>query len=380
MKRARFKDMRQQRQFFIDVKKKLGLGSKRLAEKLGLKLRGGIESYTFMRTAPPVDIIKKLEKFSGVKAEYDSVEGKVYWKRRDFIPLPPDEAEKILKFKFKKDYNFLLDLIKSRNSIKVINKKIRLKGYTFDSSKISRCIGAYRTNLLCKIVDAINVKKDDLIVPANVRRDRKTLGILFNLNHLNKMLQNKRIAVGIELQKDRRKIRIFPLSFGRNLSKQNKAIKILLTEKSGLIAGQKIELILNPALFAFEAKDSVYDIDARDMLKYALKSGFLLDNYRSTPANHKGDLSLYFKGKNIIIEITKIASYKGGYSKIGQCYIQKNAWPNSIQFLVCRESLITDGIKKPLEQLKVNLIKTDFEKGWGEKAINEITKYLQNEN
>ena len=62
MKRAKFESPQKQRDFFIKVKKKLNLGAKKIAEELGLKSRGAIESYTFMRTAPPVEIIKILEK------------------------------------------------------------------------------------------------------------------------------------------------------------------------------------------------------------------------------------------------------------------------------------------------------------------------------
>ena len=85
MKRAKFETLEKQRDFFIKVKKKLGIGSKKLAERLGLKSRGAIESYTFMRTAPPIEIVKKLEELSGIKAKYEQIEGKIYRKKRGFI-------------------------------------------------------------------------------------------------------------------------------------------------------------------------------------------------------------------------------------------------------------------------------------------------------
>ena len=67
MIRAKFKTLEKQREFFISVKKKLGLGAKELSKKLGLKSRGAIENYTFMRTAPTLKIVKKLEELSGIK-------------------------------------------------------------------------------------------------------------------------------------------------------------------------------------------------------------------------------------------------------------------------------------------------------------------------
>jgi len=64
MKRAKFNYPKEQREFFLKVKRKTGLGGVRLAKKLGLKSRGGIESYTSTRTSPPLEIVKKLEKLT----------------------------------------------------------------------------------------------------------------------------------------------------------------------------------------------------------------------------------------------------------------------------------------------------------------------------
>ena len=52
MKRAKFETPENQREFFLGVKKKIGIGAKELSQRLRLKSRGAIESYTFMRTAP----------------------------------------------------------------------------------------------------------------------------------------------------------------------------------------------------------------------------------------------------------------------------------------------------------------------------------------
>ncbi|MBU0959586.1 MAG: hypothetical protein KKB31_06580 [Nanoarchaeota archaeon] len=89
MERAKFETLGEQRDFFIKVKKKMNIGAKKLSKKLGLKSRGSIESYTFMRTAPPINIVKKLENLSGIKADYRVNEGKVYRKKRKFREISP---------------------------------------------------------------------------------------------------------------------------------------------------------------------------------------------------------------------------------------------------------------------------------------------------
>jgi len=372
MKRAKFEPLEKQGDFFIKVKKKLGIGSEKLSKKLGLKSRGPIESYTFMRTAPPINIIKKLEKLSGIKANYKTIKGKVYRKKREFIPLNPEEAEEILKKKFKKDFNYLIKIIKTNLTIKEILDKIRQKRHTFDNSKISRCVGSYRTNLLSKIVQDIIINKKEIIVKGHIRQDKKTLSINFNLMPLYNILKQSGKKVGLEISKDRGKIRLFPLEYGRKLIPSNKAIKILLTEKSKLKIKSKVEVILNPTKFGFGLADSIYDDDARNLYKESLKEGFQLDNYRSTPANHKGDLSLFFKDKNVIIEITKANSYKNSYFKVGQCFIQKNTWPNSIQFLACKKQFLSQDSKSALKKIGVKSINTNFNKGWEKKIIREI--------
>ena len=377
MKRAKFESLKAQRKFFMDVKKKLGVGSKRLAEKLDLKSRGAIESYTFMRTAPSIEIVEKLEKLSGIKPKYSAIEGKVYRMKRKFIPMDPKEANKILKEKFKKDFNYLEILIKSDRDIKTIMDKIRKRGYNFDNSKISRGIGAYRTNLLSKIVREIEPKKHELVVTGFVKKGKKTLNINFNLSPLYNIIKNKKI--GLEISEDRKKIRIFPLDFGRILFKGSGTVGILLTEKSNLSANENIYIILDPKEFGFDIFESIYDIDAKPLAKEALNQGFLLDNYRSTPNNHKGDLSLYYNKENVIIEITRMSTKQGQYFKLGQGFIQKNLWPNAKHFLVCKKELLRKTSLDSFKLLKINIINTDFDNNWQVNVIKEIKDYIKNE-
>jgi hypothetical protein len=372
MKRAKFNPVEKQREFFQKVKDKLGVGSLTLSKKLGLSSRGVIESYTFMRTAPPVKIIKTLEELSGIKADYFEIEGKVYRKKRNFMPFDKDEAEKKLKEKFGKDFIFLTELIKSNKSIKEIIGEIRKRNYTFDNSLISRCIGAYRTDILSKIKD-ISLEDDEIFIRGHIRKDKNTLSINFNLRPLYNLLKQKSIHVGLEISKDLDKIRIYPLEFGRKLTPSNKAIKILITEKSGLKIKSNVKIVLCPKKFGFSNSDSIYDKDAKTLFLESIKQGFVLDPQRSTPSNHKGDLSLFINNKNIIIEITQLSSYKGSYFKIGQCFIQKNSWPKAIQYLVCKKKFLSKESENALKKLGVKIINTNFNKEW-EKEIMENIK------
>lgn len=372
MKRAKFKTLEEQRKFFLKVKENLGIGARELSKKLGLKSRGVIESYTFMRTAPSVEIIKKLEKLSGIKADYEEVEGKIYRKQRKFMPFCPEKAEKILKEKFGKDFQYLTKIIKTKLTIKEIVDKIRKKGYSFDNSEISRCVGTYRTNLLSKIVKDIIPTKEEIILVGNVRKDKKTLSINFNLIPLYNILKQNSIKVGIEISENRKKIKIFPLNFGRKLIASNRAIKILLTEKSKLKIKSKLKVVLNPKKFGFDLTESIYDNDAKNLYKEALKQGFILDSQRSTPNNHKGDLSLLIKNKNILIEITRASSYKSGYFKIGQCFIQKISWPKATHYLICKKQFLSKDSENALKKLKINISYTNFNKGWEKEIITKI--------
>jgi len=373
MKRAKFKTLDEQRKFFDAVKKKLGLGGRNLSKRLGFKSRSSLENYICARRAPPVELIRKLEKMSGLKStKFQTIEGKVYRKKKEFIPMEFDMANKILKERFRKDFNYLVSLIKSDLTIKNILDKMRLKGHSFDTSKFSRCVGSYRINLMSKIVDEIIPTEKDIILPGFVRKGNKTLELYFNLLPLHKILQKERIRVGLEIDKTRKKIRVFPLDFGRNLILNGGSIKLLITELSGFRKGPGIEVMLDPNVFNFSILDSIYDRDAKPLVKEALRKGFKLDNYRSTPTNYKGDLSLYFGNKNIIIEITRGVSHHIAYHKIGQAFIQKMAFPKSVQILVCDNRLLNKTTLKALNKIGVKIINANFDDLWEKKVIEEL--------
>ncbi len=125
--------------------------------------------------------------------------------------------------------------------------------------------------------------------------------------------------------------------------------------------------------------DSIYDADAKPLAKEALKQGFSLDSYRSTPNNHKGDLSLYLGNQNIIIEITRMSTRQGQYFKVGQCFIQKNIWPNARHFLVCRKKLLRKTSLDAFKKLNINIITTDFEDNWQINVIRNLREFVKND-
>lgn len=372
MKKARFKTLEEQMAFFNSVKKKLGVGAKKLAETLGLKSRGSIESYTFGRTAPPLEIVKKLEKLSDIKGNYVIVEGRVVRKRRSFLPMNPIEAEQNLKKRFDKDFIKIDGWIKSDLSIKNIVNKIREKGYSFDGSLVSKCVGAYRTNLKINIVEYIHLKDNDIVISGFVRKEKGTNSISFNLINLHNILKEKKIRIGLEFSKDRKYARIFPLKYGRTLHPSNNAIKILVTKQSGIEPGSKINIILNPKQFGFSIYDSIFDNDGKPLARELIKNGFIFDQYRSTPANHKGDLSVFLNGKNYIIEITRAKSYKSSYFKVGQCYVQKISYPEAAQVLICNSSFLLPSTRKAFKEMKVEILETNFEEKWEKKIAQKM--------
>jgi len=374
MKRAKFDTLEKQREFFVAVKKKLGIGGRELSKRLDLKSRGTIENYTSMRTCPPVEIVKKLEQLSEISAKYEIIEGKIYRKHRGFIPMDPLIAEKILKEKFDTNFEYLLTLIKSDLNIKQIIKKIREKNYRFDNCSMSRAIGAYRTNLLSKIVNKIEPKDGEILINGFVRPGKKTLEICFNLRPLTKILERKNFRVGLQISEDRKFVRVFPLDFGRSLILSRDAIRVLITEKSGLKLKENISVILNPEDFGLNIYDSIYDKDSRDLARLASKFGFILDSYRSTPSNHKGDLSLFYKNKNLILELTQSESYNSAYFKVGQCYVQRKLWPNATHILVCKDKFLSKECIFAIKELNIKIIYSNFDKEWEEKVIKELLR------
>ena len=374
MKRAKFNNLEEQREFFLAVKKKLKVGGRKLALLLGLKSRGPIENYTANRTSPPLEIIKKLEDLTSIKAKYSAIEGKIYRKSRGFMPMNLENAEKIIKNKFGKDSEEVYKLIKSDMPFKQIVKNIRKDNYHFDTSKMSRALGAIRTNLLSKIVKNIEPKEGEILLNGFIRPGKKTLEICFNLRPLSKILEKKKIRVGLEISEDRKKIKLFPLTFGRSLFRNQDAIKVLITEKSGLKLRENISIIFNPEDFGLNIYDSIYDKDSQQLARLASQSGFILDSYRSTPSNHKGDLSLFYENKNIILEVTQASSYKSAYFKVGQCYVQKRLWPNAVHILICKEKFLSKECIPALEELDIRIIYSYFDKGWEEKVIKSLLK------
>jgi hypothetical protein len=277
----------------------------------------------------------------------------------------------------KEDFKSIDEQIKSNLPIKDIIENIRRKGYSFDNSRVSRYIGAYRTNILASIVNEISPKENEIMLDGYIRKDKNTLSINFHLSHLSQILKEKQIRVKLEIAKNKKIIRLVNSDFGRKLIRANQVIKILITGKSGLEVGSKIKIIFNPVDFGFNVFESIYDPDSRDLAKEAIKRKFKLDVQRSTPNNHKGDLSLFYKGKHILIEITQARSYKSSYFKIGQCFIQKINWPESTQFIICKRELLSNSSLRAFRKMNVNTIQTYFNKGWEKEVIKKIINTIE---
>lgn len=376
MERAKFDDLNSQREFFESVKRKLGMGAVKLSKILKIESRNTLENYMSSRRAPPLEIINKLEELSGIKArDYIRVDGKVYRKRRGFMPCDPEVAEKVLLKKFKKDYPFLIKLIKSDLTIEQILNEMRKRGNRFDTSVASRCVGSYRTNLLSRIVENITTKEKEIVVSGCIISGNHNLAITFNLLPLHKIISKKNIRVGVEISKDRRKIRVFPLIFGRNLTQNlGGSIRILMTEKAGFKKGSKVDILMNPEEFGFDILDSIGDSDARILARELIKSRIKINSRRSTPYNHQADLFINMNNKDVLIEITRTSRYKEGYFKVGQGYIQKMFFPNATQVLVCKKQILSKDSLAAFKRIGIIVICSEFKEGWERAVLKELKK------
>ena len=73
--------------------------------------------------------------------------------------------------------------------------------------------------------------------------------------------------------------------------------------------------------------------------------------------------------KNIIIEITRMSTQQGQSFKLGQCLIQKNLWPKSKHFFICKKALLRKNTLEAFKKLKIRIINTDFENYWEKEGV-----------
>jgi len=376
--RAKFENIDDQRQFFIETKNTLGLGSKRLSALVGLPSRGSIESYISCKTSPPVELIYKLEKLSGVKAsKFEKVKGIVRRRQRKLMPLELDEANKILENKFDNFFDKIISFIEDGLTIKEITNLLRKYGFRFDSSKVVRAVGTLKKHMLLEVVERINT--DNLIIlKGNIRKVKGSFSITFYLRPLVKSLSKKRIKIGIKITKNMSTVKLFPLKIGRILrSTSTGNIMFLLPSQLNLKHKSAINVVLNPEEFGHTQYDFIQDVDARKLAIEAKRYNIDIYQFRSTNLNNLGDIAFLIGDKLVIIEITRANSSKQSRFKLGQCLVQRVANPNSHHFIVCKNRLFSKNEINALNFIGTKLIHSEFDDNWENKVINKIIKSIQ---
>ncbi len=379
--RAKFKTRQSQKEYFDKIKKELSVSIRRLANLLDVS-DGGIESYCCGRTAPPVWIIKRLEKLTGIIANYVKVKGKVIRKKRGLSPMILSKAKKILKRYFSNQSEQILCMIEEGHTISDIVEFLRKQSFKFDNSLVTRAIGAYKKELLISIWDKIP-KEACVVVKGKVYQSKGDYYINFNLKPLADLIENNgELRVKIAVSKDRRDIKIFPFKHGRKIAFQDKwrVLKMHIPTQLDIHPNNTVDIIIPVEEFGLDFFDCIYDKDAIMLARKAVEKKMSIFPIRSTPNNRLGDLVFEIGNKIVIVEITRALSRSCAHFKIGQILMQKISHlnKNPIQFLVCKKSLFREKQKEALRFLQVTLIHTDFEEGWENRVLTKLLSHLGN--
>lgn len=367
--RVKFQSKKQQREFFLSVKKSTKMGSRKLSKLLGLKSRGGLESYISCRTSPELSLVQKLEEVSGIKGNYEVIaKNKLIFNKRKFTPMEINEAKKSLtKFSAEK-YEEIIQMIKNGERQEDILKMLRNAGYKFDNASVGRAIGTIRINSRVRLVGKID-KTDCILLSGISQRGPRGLSVTFNVGPVNKELHGKKIGVQIE----NLNIKICPLINGRKLFSVGKGrMGFQLPSTIKIEHNSKVNIFINLDEFGFSIFDSIQDNDARTLLKAALKNDFTLYPKRSTTGNLMGDLVLNYKKRTILIEITRAKRDQAANWKLGQSLLQKLKYPEFENFIVVRKSLLRKSHLNALDHIGTKYIFTDFGDDWEEKVMQEI--------
>lgn len=370
--RALFETKEAQRAFFVSVKKKLEIGARNISKIIGLKSRGPLENYTSARSAPTVAIVKKLEELSGIKTDYDVVEGIVKRQKRGLTPLKQKEAEHILRG-FGKNYPLIIHLIKEGLTIETIEQRLREIGHVFDSSPVARAIGTIRTNLRIRFVQDIDTK-DHIIVSGYVRNIRGSSYVNFHLDPFVGYIVNKKPKIAFIVKKNRGLVKLVPLEkIGRKLScRVGKILSFNLPLHLNLEHKSNVQIAFLPSDFGLDYLSFIADEDGKKLAELALKRGIEISPIRSTYTNHFGDIVFLINNKQYIIEITRANSKIMTKFKLGQLLIQTVENPNSEHILVCKSRLFSKTNLKALKHINVKLIESNFSKEWEKTVLEKI--------
>lgn len=372
--RARFPSKEEQRIFFILNKKRLNLGGRKLAVALNSS-RGTIESFSSGRTAPPIDIVKRLESMTGIKAEFESTRNRVVRKRRNLMPMSIDEAERVLRQAFKNDYDYVKELIRQPVRIKDVASLMRKQyNHRFDGSVVQRAIGACRKYLQIRIVKEIEIPKDSVVVKGCTRVTKNSFTLFFSLKPLAQAIKEKKIKVGLEISEDKKSIRLFPLErIGRNIGLSKQTLRVVLPQVLNLEPWHKVNVIYSPREFGQNYIDFIQDKDGRSLAAIAENLGFEAYPIRNTNNTNSGDLTLRCRDCLIMIEVTRAISPNVARLKIGQCLVQKIANKDiSFQFIICRNNMFSQEELNALGFIGVGVIYTDFKENWPKDVLSKI--------
>jgi hypothetical protein len=376
--RAKFENLGEQREFFVNVKSSLGVGARRLSRLLGMPSRGPLENYTLCYTAPPVDLVKRLEDMSGIRApRFECVKGCVKRKKRRLMPMNLDEANILLKNKFGNHYPEILKLAKDGTKINIILSYLRKNGFRFDSVGVAGALGTLKKSFLFRVVDDIETR-ESIIVKGYVQDSKGSSEITFHLLPLAKKASSGKMRIGFDIMKDLKYVKIYPLQNGRKLRLiGSRTIRFLLPQTLGMKHHSAIYIVLSPTDFGFKKHDLIQDDDAKLLAQAAEHVGIELHPMRATNSNSLGDVVFSVRGKLFAIEITRALASHMSKFKLGQCLVQKLASPDSRRIIVCKKELFSEEELRALNFIDVTPIYTAFGKGWEEEVINKINNLIQ---
>jgi len=384
MLRAKFENLQDQREFFVSVKNKLGMGSTKLSRLINVPNRLRVDWWSMCRCSPPVWVIEELSNISGIKPpKFEIINGQVIRKKRKilhrtkskFLSISLEDSIKILKLKFGNHFQKILKLIQENRNIKDIVATLKADGFKFNNTPVFRAIGTLRKSITLPIVDSM--KTDGcVILRGNVFLLKKSFVIIFCSEGFIQKLNKKQIRIGAKFNKDFKSVKIFPLNIGRliGLDLKRWQIKIGLPKTLPLKNKSKINIIINPKEFGAMHSDFVQDKDGRKLGEVAEKRRIKLSPVRNTFVDEKGDIVFEIDNKKVIVEITRSLHPSKSRFKIGQCLIQSIVNPDAIRFIVCKPKLFSNTELKALEFIKTNVVFTKFNRGWERKVIDKIVK------
>ncbi|HLC51156.1 MAG TPA: hypothetical protein VJH90_02150 [archaeon] len=377
--RAKFENLEEQRRFFIAVKKKLGMGSTRLARKLGMPNRVKLDWWSLGKSSPELETVIILSEISGIKPSFDISRGPVTKKSKSYVSMSAEESLEFLKKKLGwKGLKLIKEMLDKGKPEKPIMSELRGHGLRFDTSVVSTAIGSLRRGIAIQMVDDIEITNGTVVFRGNVRRERNVFSVTFSSRELLRILNGKKTRIGVKLSKDLKRILIFPLNAGRILDTRSSGyrMRIALPLHVDLSSVKKLEVLINCREFSIAKSDLIQDKDGRILGRAAENMGITISPYRITAEDRIGDLLLERSGKRISIEVTRGKHPQAPKFKLGQCTLQSILNQDAIRYLVCRYDFLNETYMKAFESIGMRVIMTNFRKHWEYVVLRKILKDL----